>query len=315
MLNKKKKSNKSLRFFNSITKSVPKQLIFFVISMLVLVVVYVPSITYLQRRYDVVQDNFSWVYQIDKMYEDEGKVFIKGWAFKEGMDSSNEAFDIILENIETKERFYPKMEYSKNDNVNDYFKCEYDYKYSGFLASISTRKLDLDGNTYTIILRPKNSRLGYYTGLYYSENELSCVNPNEFCEPEIEGTDLERIIRLGKVRYYNKNKCVYIYQYENDLYWIIDGEFQFLKGNTDVQYQMSTTQIDKLPSERLENNWLWDNRSFKFEENELLTWNTGKYRVAKCSLPTEYAVTKIWTGYYVDEWIWRADFRPWYNLE
>ena len=74
---------------------------------------------------------------------------------------------------------------------------------------------------------------------------------------------------------------------------------------------METTQPQHLPTIRLENNWDWSDISFPFSSKELVEYNTGKYRVTKCAIPTEYSITKAWTGNYINEWIWRENFRIW----
>ena len=78
------------------------------------------------------------------------------------------------------------------------------------------------------------------------------------------------------------------------------------------QFYYNLSCLLSLPKDRIENNWLWSNLGFRFKWNELVDWNTGIYRVAKATLPTEYSITKIWTGNYKDGWIWKSDFRPWY---
>ena len=88
----------------------------------------------------------------------------------------------------------------------------------------------------------------------------------------------------------------------------------FVDGDSIVEFQMDTTQIEKLPEERLKNNWFWSNIGFWFKTKELTDWDTGKYRVTKCALPTDYSITRIWTGNYIDGWIWIQYFRPFYDF-
>jgi len=74
--------------------------------------------------------------------------------------------------------------------------------------------------------------------------------------------------------------------------------------------QLWTTQTEKLPQERLDNNWLWDNIGGNFEEYEIQS-DFGEYRVMRRELPTEYSITAIVTGYHKNgKWIWRNYFRP-----
>ena len=85
-------------------------------------------------------------------------------------------------------------------------------------------------------------------------------------------------------------------------------------GSTYIQYQLWTTQKDRLPEKRLENGHFWDNIGGYFEEYEI-RGNFGQYRVMKRELPTAYAITTIVTGYYKDgAWIWKEYFQPRYSL-
>ena len=92
------------------------------------------------------------------------------------------------------------------------------------------------------------------------------------------------------------------------------GDFFEKDGLTKIQYQLWTTQPNKLPQYRIDHNWISDNISGNFEEYEL-NGDFGSYRVMKRELPTEYSITSIETGYYKNgEWVWRNFFRPIYEF-
>lgn len=262
----------------------------------------------------VMDDDFSWVYQIDTIEEVDGKLDITGWAFALNKDAKQENFEIILYDTKTRKDVYPKMSYKSRNDVNEYFLCEYDYTESGFVASISTERLQLDSNVYEVLLKPKGKRKAFSTNVYYKDGEVIYVHPDEFVPLEVAGTDLEEVVEQGVLRVYRPDYGMYVYQYKGELYWITELDYGFVDGDTYVQFQMNTTQIEKLPEERLVYNTLWSNLGFKFSTQELLEWDTGKYRVAKYALPTEYSLTKIWTGNHIDKWIWKTDFRPWYEF-
>ena len=111
---------------------------------------------------------------------------------------------------------------------------------------------------------------------------------------------------------YQRDADMYVYQYGTKMYWVAGKDF-YLKesGKTTVQFQLNTTRSDLLPIERQENGHDWDNISFYFEMNELKDEATELYRVAVCDIPTEYPITRFWTGYYADsEWIWKVYRTP-----
>ena len=301
-------------FFRELEKSRKKQKIFFCVSMTLVICIYLLSMKQINKIFDVIEDDFSWVYQIDSIEEKDGQLQIKGWAFALNENAKQENCEIILYDTKTGKGIYPKMAYESREDVNEYFLCEYDYTESGFMASISVQNLQLENNVYEILLKPKETKKTFSTEVYYSNGQMTYVHPKEFVPLEVEGTDLEEIVKQGVLRVYRPDYGMYVYQYEGELYWIAEPEYGFVDGDTYVQFQMDTTQIANLPEYRLINNWFWSYLSFNFQSKELLDWNTGNYRVARYLLPTEYSLTHIWTGNHSDDWIWKSDFRPWYEF-
>ena len=303
-------------FFESLGKSRKKQVIIFCLSMVVLVSIYLTATRALYERFEIIEDNFSWVYQVDSIEEIDGKLQIKGWAFALGKDATQENCEIILYDTETGKGIYPKMTYESREDVNEYFLCEYDYTESGFEANISTKKLQLENTVYEILLRPEGEKKAFSTNVYYSNDEIMYVHPDEFVPLKVAGTDLEEVVEQGVLRVYKPDCRMYVYQYDGELYWIAELEYGFNESNeTYVQWHLGTSQIEKLPKYRLENEWYFDDRGFYFSENELKDWNVEKYRVAKKELPPEYSIIQMSTGRYEQGWIWNEYFRPYYALQ
>lgn len=302
--------------FKKIERSIPMQVLIFMVSMVVIVGGYVLTSNAIQlrnsRQFDIIPQNFSWLYQIDSIEEQNKVLVLQGWAFKLNENATENAYDIILAEVETGERYYPQMEYVKREDINQHFECEFNYAQCGFTATINLKKNKMDNGVYEIILRPKNSEKAFATGLYYTEGEITTVNPKEFIALQTEGTALDVVVKEGILKVYRPDYGMYVYQYEGNLYWIADENYFFEEDqSTYIQFQLWTTQINNLPEYRIENNWLFDNIGFYFENAEMRDMNTGKYRVAKRPIPTEYSVRRIETGYYVDgEWIWASYFWP-----
>lgn len=269
----------------------------------------------IHRSIEPCEDDFSWVYQVDSVVVEGDEFVLTGFAFELGRDAEKKAFDIVLQDIETGKNYFPKMQYSERKDVNEYFLCEYDYLNSGFTARIKSKKLDLQKGNYEVLLQMGGTRKAYQTGTYLSKGQLMYVNPNEYVPLEVVGTNLEEIVEKGVLRVYRPDVGMYVYQYEGELYWIAEPEYGFVEGDTIMQYQLGTTQVEKIPQHRLENGWSSDNIGFLFSRNELTEWNTGKYRVTKKSLPTVYSITKIWIGNFIDGWIWLQNFRPYYRFQ
>ena len=96
------------------------------------------------------------------------------------------------------------------------------------------------------------------------------------------------------------------------MYWIADENYAFnIDGSTYLQYQLDTTQFDRLPGERTSNGWYWDNIGDYFEANEITdTMDCGRYRVSVRDIPSGYAITRAETGFYDGDWVWSGKFRP-----
>lgn len=307
------KIEKKPGFFERLKKNKKGQVIFFVVSMVVLITIYSSVKLLLHHQFEITEYDFNWLFQVDDISETDGKLVINGWAFQLGVDAKKESVEIVLRDIDTGKKYFMNMQYDKRKDVNDYFLCESDYTYSGYTAEIRTSKLDLMNGTYEVILRPAGVKKGYATGVYYSKGEIMFANPKEFVPLITAGTDLEEITTNGVLRVYRPDFGMCVYQYDGALYWVADENYDFEEDDTTyIEYQLWTTQRDKLPEHRVL--WDFDNIGFYFENNELLDWNTGKYRVARAELPTNYSIRKIETGYYVNkEWVWRHHFLPFYE--
>ena len=155
------------------------------------------------------------------------------------------------------------------------------------------------------------------TGVYITGKNIHYAKQNDYVIPAVAGTDLEEIVNKGFLRVYRPDYSCYVYQYKGYLYWIADTGFRFEDdGTTLIQYQLWTTQPERLPQKRLKNKWYWDNIGSYFEKYEITKgMNCGRYRVCRRKLPEEYSIKSIVTGYYKNgKWIWRNYFRPIYEF-
>lgn len=267
------------------------------------------------KKRELCEDDFSWVYQVDCIEKKDNNIVLNGFAFQLGLDSKNQMYEIILCNLNSGDYIFSKMEYVERQDVNQYFLCEYDYSKSGFIAIFKNKMLDLQNQQYEILVRILGKEKTYQTGIFIADGKIVFTNPLEFQPLDVAGTDLEEIVKNGILRVYRSDCGMYVYQYKGALYWIAEPKYEFNEEKeTYVQWHLETSQIENLPQYRLENEWYFDNLGFSFSENELKEWNTGKYRVAKKELPTEYSITKMNIGRYEETWIWNEEFRPYYEF-
>lgn len=268
------------------------------------------------RRTTVKDDNFSWVYQVESLEQTEDDLILEGFAFQLEKNMNGSEFEILLQELKTEKTMFMEMQYDRREDVNDYFSCGYDYGNSGFSAKISLNKANIQKNDYEILLRAKDEKVAYRTGIYISDGDMMYAEPTSYIPLDVEGTSIKNVVDEGVLRVYRPDYGVYVYQYNGYFYWIMEPQYEFETVRDEyIELQFTTSQIEKLPEERLRNQWYYDNVRFKFLDKEIIDEELGEYRVAKEKIPTEYAITKAWTGKADEEWIWMQEFRPYYYFD
>lgn len=258
-----------------------------------------------QERIDSSSRNYC--IQIDSVDLNNDQLRISGFAL--WFDHTVYEMKIALKSTDNLEQIPLTVEYGlERSDVQDYFRCDYDYTNSGFNAIGHINK----GQEYEIVVSLDWPRY-IPTGIYYSENSIHYLPKSQNDLPFADGKEINEIICNGELRDYCQDYQCWIYQYNGCLYWIFDNNSPFFENeDACIQYQLWTTQVEKLPSYRLENGWDWDERNGQFEEYEVLNISQ-QYRVMRRLIPTDYAVKSILTGYYMDDkWVWKTYFRPIY---
>lgn len=240
-------------------------------------------------------------FEVGEVQVTDNTVTIEGTAVR--YDHEDETPEIILRSTDTGKRV--KLKTTSNRETSDYLGVDV----NSFSA---TGKLGVSGSDeYEVMIRwPWTMTLS--TGTFISGSDIHYYQSSELVEPDMSyAPDLRGIVENGMLRVYRPDFHCWVYQKDWSLYWIVDEDFDFEEdGSTYIQYQLWTTQTDKLPQKRLENNWLWDNIGGHFEDYEV-QGDFGLYRVMKRDIPTAYPVTAIETGYYKDgAWVWKYYFRP-----
>ncbi len=281
--------------------------------------------------FSFIEDNNAYAYQVEKVYLDNEDVVISGWFFElkcvrnVSRDVNDNDFGIVLydlnsvvkENIDGTEKKREGIALSvekghiRND-VNNYYKCEYDYSSCGFIARINKNEIDYENGEYQIVFKPDFvGNDGLNTSAFLDHGNLIYTTPKNFIPLDVEGTDLEEIVYNGYCVANNPQFHICVYQYGRVLYWIADEEYSFNEDGTYIQYHIDTTQFEKLPAERTERGWFWSTLGANFEDYEITdAINCGKYRVSSREIPEEYSATFITTGYHTDRWIWMCYIRP-----
>ncbi len=199
-----------------------------------------------------------------------------------------------------------KMQYCDRFEVNEYFKCEYDYSKCGFTATVKMTDIDITNGEYQIVFKPEEEGEKGIVGnanAYLDKGELIYINPKDKIELDVAGTDLEPIIKNGICVASCPEYGICIYQNNWKLFWITNSDFKFENDNsTRIEWQLRTTQFNNLPKERTENGWYWSNIGDIYEKYEITnTMNCGKYRVSARDIPVEYSIVRESTGYYLTD--------------
>ncbi len=280
----------------------------------------------------------NYAYQIEKVELNDDEIVIEGWFFElkksknisrnveEGKKtalllydiSEKEENELVESNIDCK-GIPLNMEYLIREDVDEYFKCEYDYSHCGFIARIDKSKVDLTNKEYQIVFKPdEEAGIGLKSNAYLIDGKYSNVSREDSFKLDVSGTDLEQIVNQGVCVAACPEYHVSVYQYGWELYWIADENYNFESdGLTYIQFQMNTTQFEKLPQDRIDNGWYWSNIGGNFEDYEITKEiNCEKYRVCKRAIPVDYSVVYISTGYYIDDkYDWNRHIRPVYMFE
>ncbi len=287
-----------------------------------------------KQRLSFVSDGGKYCYGIDSLEREENELVINGWFLEmkslEGVEievSDKDAEQMLALvpihgddlNNEAQNAVFLKVRDTKIDrpDVNEYLSCEYDYSKCGFVAAVSCDELNLEKTAYRLVFKPDAMKaLAVLLNVYLTDGGIIYTDPTQSPELDTDGTELDKIVKEGVRLVSRPDFGCYVYQLGKDLYWIADDNYAFCEnGETYIQYQMNTTQVDNLPEERLMNNWFWSNIGDLFERHEITSQiDCGKYRVSKREIPSEYSVTDITTGYNNGEWVWKSKFKPLYTM-
>ncbi len=149
---------------------------------------------------------------------------------------------------------------------------------------------------------------------YSPVNTYSYINGNRTEDaggavpaPDTASTDLQVLVNYGVLKAYEPSCDAYVYQFRNELYWLVGSP---LDKKTTVLFYLYTDEPEKLPEKWRKSRC--DVQNFNVGgKNELTrTMRCGRYRVFARTLPAEYHVAAVRTGFYADKKTrWQKYFR------
>ncbi len=281
-----------------------------------------------------VEDSNAYVYQLEDLKDDGNIITLKGWFFElkkvrniEREIQDNQKLGIVIYDLSSSQddvsgkRKGISLNVKKENrfDVDKYFKCEYDYSGCGFIAQINKEVIDLQHGDYQLIFKTDETGVyGIYSSIFIHNGEIMYVNPSGYYDLNLDGEDIKKIVEEGVCVASCPEKHVQVYQCGWKLFWIVDDKYDFCENDqTYIQFQIDTTQFDKLPAERIAIGAQTDNIGDLFEKYEITAEGSyGQYRVASRDIPSDYSITRIITGYYENNaWVWQRFIRPIYSFE
>ncbi len=316
-----KKEKKSEILYNNIKL----QIIFFFISMSIIIIGYILAVKPI--KWIVTQEkmlglelteDYTLLTAVDGVENNTEEMVISGWTLRK--DSVNTEIFVSLQNTKDLEEIVLKTSMVDCDEIEAYIYGNWDFGKIGFEAIVEKESIQQDvcykvliGLSYEaeemykkkLIIEEREKKV--FASCYLYNGELFAYNPSEFRKPDVVDEELVKVVNNGKVCAYNSELGMWIYLYNNALYWIVDESFEFSEtGLTHVPvHYRSYSDVNYWTDEMKQDGF--ENRDIRFENNEMEIVDQG-YRVAKQEISFEYPISYIITGVYDDEakmWIWK----------
>jgi len=91
-------------------------------------------------------------WKIDMVRVDTQYIAITGWAFVPGQEPNNMAVNVVLQNTSTQEAIQLPTILVDREDINEHYAEEIDYSKSGFLSRVNKYFIELEKDSYEILL-------------------------------------------------------------------------------------------------------------------------------------------------------------------
>ena len=91
-------------------------------------------------------------WKIDMVRVDTQYIAITGWAFVLGQEPNNMAVNVVLQNTSTQEAIQLPTILVDREDINEHYAEEIDYSKSGFLSRVNKYFIELEKDSYEILL-------------------------------------------------------------------------------------------------------------------------------------------------------------------
>ena len=266
------------------------------------------------RIYSVSEGIYTLLKGVTKAEINDGQLKIAGWGFDTEIYNESSYCELILQNTETGEALWPKME--KNSEVVEIaerYTDGGDYSRASFKGSLESSELGTD-SVYEILIRyttdyvDENGNEQQYvrtvsTDEFFHQGEITEYNPKTFIAPEIVGTALEKELDEARLFHYFA-EGMWVYYDEANLYYVARSENIDSSKNLWLPCFWYVRNVEDLPEDRRE--YESGLLSYPITANEVTYANLVGYRVWKVKLPSEN-INMLATGLYdndIKEWLY-----------
>lgn len=263
-------------------------------------------------RKSSVSFSYNMLGEVEDITYKNGKAVLSGWAMQ--LNAEIARVYLILQPVDGGDAEVIPAECVTQDIMSKYYMVDEKSDEVRFTANLNEKKIQKD-MCYEVLLwveyeeavadRKVMLNRKITTGEFLYEGAICRCNPKTFSEPEITDEEMVKVMKQGSLRAYDLEKQIWIYQYENKLYYIIKQlEKSLTEADICIPVMPSTLKKEVLPEHRQQ--YGFDHWGSFSEDESYAREGILPYQVVTVGIKEEYPVTYISTGLYdnvTQEWI------------
>lgn len=298
---------KKMSIFKRLENNIFAQVIFFAVSMVVIVGIYVGVSGKIQwknlqdniKELTVVED-YDVLINVEKVSKEDDTLNLSGWGLR--TESVVKEMHVVLKEVESGKEMLLVTKLSEREEVENYFNPKWEFGTVGFVSEVAADGVSEDVS-YEILINIKYESNGgmvskkITTSKYLYNGELYEYNPKMFKVPQVKDEQLLTVIEDGNLKAYVPEENLWIYQYQDSLYFIVDSRFGSLKeSGIVIPVMVHTTNDELLPEKHKEIGF--EQLGSYCESESFQKEGVLPYQIVVVGLPTEYPIKYIVTGLY-----------------
>ncbi|MFW5672235.1 MAG: hypothetical protein ACOCM8_08100 [Acetivibrio ethanolgignens] len=263
------------------------------------------------HAYTVSEPVYTILKEVTSISEENESLTLTGWGFDTNIYNENSRCELILQDTETGEALWPKME--KNPapvQIAERYTDGEDYSGASFEGSLKKNKMDPD-SVYEILIRyttdyvDENGTGQQYvrtvtTDEFLYQGQMTEYNPKTFVAPEIAGTELEKELEEARLFHYFE-EGLWIYYDMPRVYYV--AEKSYIDSTKPLWFPCFWQEKNVVEQEEqvLGKGLV----TFPITQNERLYETIDDYRIWCSEMPSE-KVIQIMTGLYLtgeEKWL------------